>query len=142
MSDHSRACEAVRECVLLMTEGKWVRGKTVYEIAAKYSVHEDTAKHWSAEASRVVRSAIEGDREEIRARMVATLDSIILAQASAEPRAAVSAIELQAKLLGLLTQQVHVSGSLEQMARGEDADRLRVAKSVVAALESAQKARN
>lgn len=119
-----------------MAAGQWVRGVTVGEVAHEFDVDIRTAETWAATASRLVRLSIEGDREEIRARMLATLDTIIAKHAGGEPRAAVAAIELQAKLLGLTTAHVHVTGSLEQMARGGVEDRLRLARSVVDALES------
>lgn len=91
----------VRRCVELMTSGAWVRGVTHRDVAKKFGVAESTAKDWATNASRIVRYAVEGDIEETRARMLATLDSIIAKAMRVDLKAAVSAIAEQAKLQGI-----------------------------------------
>lgn len=135
----------VRDCLDLMTAGTWVTGTSHRDIADKHGVHPDTVKKWATNASRIIRFAIEGDAEDIRARMLATLDTIVKKAMTTrdvfttrtgddiETRfydapnlpAAISAIETQAKLLGLVVQK-HEVAMTEAEARQvlEDAKKL------------------
>jgi transposase-like protein len=119
----------VRDCLDLMTSGRGVTGKSHLEVATRHGVHPDTVKKWSTNASRIIRFAIEGDVEDIRARMISTLDHIVatamvtkkvattgegrdkVAEFYDAPdlRAAVAAIETQARLLGLVVQKHEVT---------------------------------
>lgn len=129
----------VRDCLDLMTSGRWVTGRSHTEVAERHGVHPDTVKKWATNASRIIRFAIEGDVEDIRARMVSTLDHIVaqamgrtehkvvyqrdIAQrldvevAAPDLRAAVAAIETQAKLLGLVVQKHEIAMTEEDARR-------------------------
>lgn len=81
---------------------------------------ESTARDWATNASRIVRLAVQGDVEEIRARMVATLETVATcAIADEDWRTVVSAVAEQAKLLGMVVQKHEVSAMTP-----EEADRL------------------
>ncbi|HYE92346.1 MAG TPA: hypothetical protein VEA38_15055 [Terriglobales bacterium] len=145
MSDEPRVTRAredsdagVRRCVELMTTGQWVSGTSHEAVAEEFGVSPRTVESWATSASRVIRIALEGDKEAIRARMVATLEtvtSLALGAKTPDLKAAVSAIDSQAKLLGLAKSEIQLSGSVRMGSREEQ---LAVAKSVVAALESAE----
>lgn len=116
-----RSDAGVRRCVELMTSGLWVTGKSGAQVAEEFGVAEATVKDWATSASRVIRLAIEGDKEDIRARMIATLD-LCIAKAMTKTgaavgkggevsvydapdiKAAVSAVGEQAKILGLVAK--------------------------------------
>lgn len=141
----------VRDCLDLMTSGRWVTGRSHQDVAARHGVHAETVKKWATNASRIIRFAIEGDVEDIRARMVATLDTIVAAAMNAteqhavrtedgietvqlpkaDLRNAISAIETQAKLLGLVVQK-HEVAMTEDEARKilNDAKKLITARDV------------
>lgn len=106
--------KGVERCIELMTGGKWVTGRSHRAIAEEFGVSPATVKDWATSASRVIRLAIQGDADDIRSRMVATLESIVAASLdkvvtdregdvfpSPDGRVAVAAISEQAKLLGL-----------------------------------------
>lgn len=110
----------VSECVSLMTSGQWVSGRSHAEVARRHGVAESTARDWATNASRIVRLAVQGDVEEIRARMVATLETVATcAIADEDWRTVVSAVAEQAKLLGMVVQKHEVSAMTP-----EEADRL------------------
>lgn len=111
----ANADQGVRDCVDLMTAGQWVSGKSHADIAFKHGVSPATVKDWATSASRVIRLAMEGDLEDIRARMVATLEGICAeARTAGEYRAAVSAVAEQAKLQGLIVNKQEITVSPEE----------------------------
>jgi uncharacterized protein YjcR len=122
------------DCVKLMADGLWVTGVSNVAIAEKHGVSVATVKAWATNASRIIRALHEGDMEEIRARSLSTLETIVATamrtkkavqvyrrtksgkQSMAtefmdEPSlsAAVAALELRAKLLGLIVQKHDVT---------------------------------
>jgi len=99
----------VRQCLDMMASGRWVIGQSHLAIAEEHGVHPDTAGRWATAASRVLRIALEGDVEQIRAQMVATLGTIIAGTMAGEPRTSIAAMELQSKLLGLVVQKHEVA---------------------------------
>lgn len=120
------ADEGVRECLRLMTSGQWVAGQSHEEVAAKHGVSPATVKNWATNASRIIRLATDEAKEDIRARLVATLDNIVKTAMQKQGcavgktgeahyfdapdlRAAVSAVETSAKLLGLITNRHEVT---------------------------------
>lgn len=108
----------VRDCVELMTKGLWVSGRSHQDIAFKHGVSPATVKDWATSASRVIRLACEGDLEDIRARMITTLEGITAdARSAGEYRAAVSSVETAAKLLGLIVQKHEVAPSPEEVQK-------------------------
>lgn len=126
------ADEGVDRCVELMTSGQWVTGRSHAVVAEEFGVSPTTVKNWATNASRIIRAAVEGDLPDIRARMIATLDTIIAdslgkhvtdrdgdVHPSPEGRTAVAAIETQAKLLGLITQKHEVQSLTEEQARAK-----------------------
>ncbi len=116
-----------QRCVDLMTAGLWVTGRSHKELAAEFGVTEDTVKHWATAASRIIRMAVSGDMEDIRAGMPATLDTVVRMAMTRQAatmdgdlydnpdlKAAIAAIEAQSKLLGLVVQKHEVSYTEEQ----------------------------
>lgn len=116
-----------QRCVDLMTAGLWVAGRSHRELAAEFSVTEDTVKHWATAASRIIRMAVSGDLEDIRARMLATLDTVVRMAMTRQAatmggdlydhpdlKSAIAAIETQSKLLGLVVQKHEVQYTEEQ----------------------------
>jgi hypothetical protein len=123
----------------LMADGLWVSGKSHADVAAQFGVAPATVKDWATSASRVLRLALEEDREQLRARMVVTLENLVAeAMRTVKPvlvrkavklpgakratvmtvtemlpapslQAAVSAVQTQAQLLGLVSQKVDVT---------------------------------
>lgn len=113
--------QGVRHCIELMTSGRWVIGKSGPEVAAKFKVSPETVKEWAVSASRCIRICIEdeGAREDIKARMIATLDYIVGLNVEDDSKVAVSAIAEQGKLLGLVTQNHKVDLRVEQFEQLE-----------------------
>lgn len=118
----------VARCVEMMTAGEWITGQSNLAVAEEFNVSPATVKNWATNASRIIRLAIEGDKEAIRARMFSQLETVVQRamertrpvttkapgkvtyELVPEPdlRAAVSAIDVQAKLLGLSGTRVDV----------------------------------
>jgi hypothetical protein len=105
----SNADLGVDECVQMMTSGLWISGQSAAAVAKKHGVSPCIGRQWAATASRIVRAAVSGDLEELRARMVATLETIIAGSVGVEGRTAIAAIDTQAKLLGLVVQKHEVA---------------------------------
>ena len=121
----------------LMADGRWVSGKSHAEVAAEFGVSPATVKDWATSASRVLRLALEEDKDVLRARLVATLENIVAeAMQTTKPvtvrkltrvgkkvvnvsttelmpapslAAAVSAVQTHAQLFGLISQKVDVT---------------------------------
>lgn len=107
-----------------MTAGEWVPGLSHEYVARRCGVAPATVKDWATSASRVIRLAVDGDKEDIRTRMLATLDTVIrraLGPKRGDLRAAVAAVESQAKLLGLVVQKHDVTNrpSVAHLTREE-----------------------
>jgi len=100
----------IRDCLDLMTSGRWVTGKSHAAIATLHGVAETTAKDWATNASRMLRLLVEVDVEDIRCRLVASLEGICAdARDAGDHRAAVGAVDSMAKLLGLVVQKHEVA---------------------------------
>jgi transposase-like protein len=109
-----------------------VSGASHEEIAQKHGVSPATVRDWATSASRVLRLAVEADPEDIRARLLTTLEKVVASAmgrtspkstgdlySNPDLKAAVSAIAEQAKLLGLVvtkTQEIPLS---EDQARAK-----------------------
>lgn len=113
--------DAIREVMRLMTSGQWRTGQSHETLAAKYSVTPHTVSGWATTASRLIRLAI-GDGEEAKTRLLVMLEDIharALTKTAAtsegvlydspDLKAAVSAVDSQAKLLGLHVQRVDMT---------------------------------
>ncbi len=99
----------VQDCLALMTRGQWITGRSHIDVAARHGVSPDTVKAWATSASRIVRFAMEADVEDIRARMVSTLEGVIAeARTDGDHKAVVSAVDTQARLLGMMIQKHEV----------------------------------
>lgn len=107
--------EGVRECLNLMASGRWISGVSHLHVAERRKVHPGTAMNWATAAGRVLRLAVEGDTEDLRSRMVATLGAIIDTAMNTDLKAAISAIDTQAKLLGLMVQKHEVKSDLSTL---------------------------
>lgn len=125
--------KAVEEIVRMMADGRWRTGASHALIARKYDVSPATVKCYATSASRVLRALAELDKEDVKARLFATLERVVSkAMRTVKPvnftsgigrerlietklvehpslQAAVSAIEVQAKLLGLITNKADVT---------------------------------
>lgn len=118
----------VRHCLEMMVAGQWISGQSHAEVGKRYAVSPRTVEAWATSASRVLRLTIEGDVEDIRARMLATVD-VILARSMGltvdngdgsatgygySAKDALSAIDVKAKLLGLMVQKHEVAVTDEE----------------------------
>ena len=108
--------ERVRHIVDLMTTGQFVTARTVHELAVQWGKHEDSVSADAAEASRLVRGAVQSS-EEIQARLVAVLDEVIRRSMGNKfsGRTVVEAIKAQAAITGCEApkqSKVEVSGNL------------------------------
>ena len=138
----------------LMADGLWVSGKSHEVVAKQFGVAPATVKDWATSASRVLRLILEQDKEEIRARMIATLENVVAeSMKTVKPvtvrkeltrkgkrvsvsvtemlpapslQAAVSAVLAQAQLLGLVSQKLDVTTrpSVAHLSREEHAQEL------------------
>lgn len=132
-----------------MADGLWVSGKSHADVAAEFGVSPATVKDWATSASRVLRIAVEADKEELRARLVTTLENIVAEAMRTKKavtvrklvkvgrkrvpstvteymdapslQAAVSAVETQGRLLGLISQKLDVTTrpSVAHLSRAE-----------------------
>lgn len=111
----------------LMADGLWVTGVSHAAIAEKHGVSPATVKDWATSASRVLRLSLAGDQEDLRARLVTTLERVVSAAMSKQAatmggelypnpdlKAAVAALSEQAKLLGLVVTKHEVQLTEEQ----------------------------
>lgn len=140
----------VRRCMELMTSGKWVSGKSHAEVAAEHGVEPVTVKAWATSASRVIRRLAEEDLPEIRARILAGLERAVAMaferqgmSLKGEPydnpdvRGAVAALEVQAKILGLITQKHEVTKpNVTAMTREQHLEALAKLREEIAAEEA------
>lgn len=119
-----------------MADGLWVSGRSRDVVAGEFGVSPATVKDWATSASRVLRIHVEGDPGEIRARLVATLETIVskamskefscpsvddgppVTLAAADLKNAIAAIAEQGKLLGLHTEHLVHSGEVTEKELG------------------------
>lgn len=95
-----------------MSDGRWRTGASHEVVAKKFKVSPATVKDWATSASRIIRLAIEPDREELRARLVVTLEGVVaraLKTKRPDLRNAIMAVAEQGKLLGLATSKIDVT---------------------------------
>lgn len=115
------ADRGIRRIVELMTSGGWVSGRSHVEMAAELGVSPATVKDYATAASRLIRLAVEQDPGEIRARILSSLEHathLAFSKRAAtsegdlydspDVRSAVSALEVQARILGLITHRHEV----------------------------------
>jgi hypothetical protein len=151
-----RSDAGVERCIELMTSGAWVRGRSGKVVADEFGVSPETVKEWATSASRVIRLAVDGDTEDIRARMLATLDHVVSEAMSKQGaattrsgkdvevtffpapdlKAAVSAVAEQAKLLGLVEQKHKVDVTVQAFASLDDGAMLERVRAQMAELRS------
>lgn len=116
----------------LMADGLWVSGRSHADIAFKHGVAPATVKDWATSASRVLRLAVETDPEDIRARLLATLETVVSRAMSRESatmagelypnpdlKSAVAAVAEQAKILGLIVTRTQDVPLTEEQARAK-----------------------
>jgi hypothetical protein len=116
----SAADAGVRKCMDLMAAGMWVSGRSHADVAFEFGVAPATVKDWATSASRVLRLAVQADPEDLRARLLTTLENIVCeAMKTFELKAAVSAVAEQAKLLGLIVQKTQEVPMSEDQARAK-----------------------
>jgi len=123
----TRVDHGVDEIVSMMAECKWIPGLSERQLARKYDCSVMNIERWAYQAARVIRKAMSGDLEDIRARMVVSLASIASSALSAtrvtdagvelpapDRRSAIAAIDLQAKLLRLTVQRIEVENVTDE----------------------------
>lgn len=126
----------ISHCIKLMTSGEWVRGRTGATVAEEFGVSPRTVETWAAQANRVILHAIDGDKEGIRARMLATLDHVVATHLAKDGRTAVAAIAEQAKLLGIVETRHKVEVSVQQYAALTDDQMLEAVESKLVELDA------
>ncbi len=90
-----------------MARGEWVPGITGQEVADKFGVSPRTVEAYSAEASRIIRSAVAND-DDLRAMMIATLQTIVgRSMKGRQMRTAVEAIKAMAGITGVEPPKRH-----------------------------------
>ena len=130
----------VLEVMRIMTAGQWRTGVSHAELAEKYKCSPETVKHWSSQASQLIRLSM-GDGEEVRARLAAMLESFASTAMAREGvtmagdtypnpdvKAATGAVKTLAELLGLMVQKHEhavVVAQYEQLPRAGKAQWLR-----------------
>lgn len=117
----------IHNIIVQMTSGQWTT-KSHVALAKEAGVDPVTVRDWSRQASRIIRVAI-GEGEEIRTRLIAHLEDIHQRALdkkgmtrsgdeydNPDLKAAVSAIDSQARLLGLVTEKHEVNITVAQFA--------------------------
>jgi hypothetical protein len=113
----------VAEVEAMMLAGEWLAGRSHRACAERWGVSVDVVEQRAREAGRSIRRNV--DREAVTAAMIASLDTIVgLAVAEKRPRdrdlrAAVAALDLRARLLGLVTTKVDVRQDLKGLSDEE-----------------------
>lgn len=104
----------VRRCMELMTANDWISGASHELVASEFGVSPSTVRSWATNASRIIRELMTADTEEIRARLLAKAETIgVHAMQAHEFRSAAAAVELEAKLSGLLVQKHEVDVTVQ-----------------------------
>ena len=107
--DFGRAEEGVQHISRMMAAGQWETGASHDAVAATFGVSPRTVEGWAIQASRVIR-ALQGDGEELRARLGALLELHERGARNANERKnAIMAIKVMADVM--LPRRVEVKGS-------------------------------
>lgn len=113
-----------------MTSGQWVSRQSLVLVAGEFGVSTSTVETWATSASRIVRAAVAGKMDEVRARMLVTLEGVIAdARRAGKYREVVQAVDTYGRLLGLMVQKHEVRHMSEDEAR-------RIADELIALRES------
>ena len=106
---HGGTVEArIGHIVGLMRALKFVTGKTGPQLAAKWKLSLSTVEAYTAEASRLVRASVMGDREHIGATVGAALEKAILAASAAgDHRVIAQLADTWAKISGVSAATKH-----------------------------------
>ena len=108
-----------------MVAGKWFMGATGAEKAVEWGVDASTVRGIATDASRVVRTLVNLDPDEARARLFAALDEHRRQGLAADDvKAANQSVGIQAQLLGLVSTNVRVSVDAQRVAAMTPAERL------------------
>lgn len=103
-----------------MAAGQWVSRQSLVQVGAEFGVEPSTVERWATNASRIIRASVSGQLEDVRARMLVTLEGVIAeARAAKKHKEAIQAVDTYARLLGLMVQK----HELKHMSE-EEADRL------------------
>lgn len=104
-----QAHEGVSHIARLMADGAWETGASHAAVAATFGVSVRTVEGWAIQASRVIR-ALQGDGEELRARLGALLELHERgARGEGKRKEAILAIKVMAEMM--LPKRVEVKGS-------------------------------
>lgn len=122
--------ERAAEIAQMMAAGQWVTGQSHMALSKKWGAELEAVKHAAQRAGQALRVLMHTDKEELRARNAAHLEGLAAdAHAAGEFRAAVSARDSIAKLLGLNAPEKHehavVVAQYEQLPRAGKAQWLR-----------------
>lgn len=123
-----KADDGVRYIAKLMSDGMWETGASHDTVAAVFGVSPRTVEGWAIQASRIIR-ALQGDGEELRARLGALLELHERgARGEGKRKEAILAIKVMADVM--LPRRVEVKGStlvanFEGLPRVEQSKKLR-----------------
>jgi hypothetical protein len=109
-TSRTKPAEIVQAIVDEMTSLRWRRGRTDKEFAARYGLSVSRIQNLSAEASRIVKGAIE-DPEEIRAQLFDTFLQIATEARGADRpdyNAAARSLSEAADMVGLKKQRLEI----------------------------------
>jgi hypothetical protein len=119
-----------------MTAGEWQGTRTARELAASWECSLGAVQDYAREASGIIRKVIEGDAADLRAQLLTGLaDLKRRALEACDLKAALGAFELEAKVLGLITQKV--SHKVDAGAPKSTAEAKAELRSMLAALDEA-----
>lgn len=103
-----------------MAAGQWVSRQSLVQVAQEFGVTPHTVEAWATSASRIIRASVSGHMEDIRARMLVTLEGVIAeARAAKKHKEAIQAVDTYARLLGIMVQRHELKHMTE-----EEADKL------------------
>lgn len=104
--------ECVNHVVNLMASGEYVTGRTCKDLSVAWGLSESSTRQITAEASRRIRAQI--DTEDIRARVISTLETITQASmgkaTSADTRNAIRALEALGRVIGTPRPTIAING--------------------------------
>jgi len=106
---HARAVkdQRVDHIVRLMAHGEWHGAGSHHELSDAWGVSIAAVQEYARIASGIIRVVVEGNPDEVRAEIIAGIEAI-KAQAikQRELRTALQAVDLKARMLGLITNKV------------------------------------
>jgi hypothetical protein len=94
----------------LMSRGAWFGVRTTRELATEWSCSQGAVNDYAREASGIIRHVLSDDVEELRAQLLLGAEDIrrraLRKSGGSDLRSALGALELRAKVLGLVVQRI------------------------------------